>query len=210
MEAQLKKICFLNGSMRGKQSSSVKFLNEVSKKIDSNAFVKEFITVGAKGNNEKKLKVLIEADILVLSFPLYSYCLPGALIQFLEEFYQYNKQDPSPKQTVVYVIVNCAYADPKINAEAIRVVKNFCARVGFSFKLAISIGCGLAVLYTKSIDIKLHRAMEMMASDIMNPTILKKDILFLKPILPRIIMDTVRMRLDRNALEGKNIEKNKH
>jgi hypothetical protein len=204
MGTELKKICFLNGSLRGKQSSSIQFINELNTKLGDHGLKKEFISVRLKGYDHQLFKTISEADIFIIVFPLYSYCLPGSLIRLFEEYYEYCKTKQISREIPVYVIVNCGYVDPKINTEAIRVIKNFCLRVGFTLRFSIAIGCGPAVLYTKFIDIKLHSALKRMARDIKSPIIQKREIIFLRPLLPRIIMDTVRMHLDRNALNAKN------
>jgi len=207
MENTLKKICFINGSLRGKKSSSIKFINEVNYLLNGNEYEKVFVQAKARLSNgypDTVLKTIFEADIIVIAFPLYNYCLPGALTRLLEEYYECLETNTISKKSKVYAIVNCAYVDPKINDEAIRVIKNFCLRLDINWRFAISIACGPAVVLTKSIDIKLHRAFKKIVEDI--KTTLDDDLketIYIKPILPRIIMDSVRMQLDRNALKKK-------
>ena len=54
-----------------------------------------------------------------------------------------------------------------------------------------------------AIDFKYKRAIKEIAADIKNDGQGRKEDVFIKPILPRIIMDTVRTQLDRNALKRK-------
>ncbi len=206
----MKKICFINGSLMGKKSSSLVFLNDLQKLFPKSEYEKEFIAVKSKikeGYPEDAIKKIAAADAVLMAFPLYSYCLPGGLMRLLEEYYHYAKNNPYNKNARVYAIVNCGFVLPETNTEAIRVMKNFCQRLSINWRFAVAIGCGPAVIMTKFIDLKLRRTFKNILLDSRSDDLDQKDNVFIKPILPRIIMDTVRQHLDRNALKKMNKEK---
>jgi hypothetical protein len=199
-----RKICFINGSLRGKKSSSGKFLNEILRRLNDKDYEMAFTQVKArvgKGYPETTLNKISGSAILVFAFPLYNYCLPGALTRLLEEYYEYRKKHNISRVQKVYAMINCGYFEPGINDEAIRVMKNFCARLNLHWRLAISIGCGPVVALMKPVDFKLRRAFNKMAEDIIRASDDEIETLYIKPILPRIIMDSIRMQIDRNALK---------
>jgi multimeric flavodoxin WrbA len=201
----MKKICFINGSLRGKKASSLKIINEIDKRLDEKACKKEFITAKQKvddGYPKETLRKIADSDAIIIVFPLFCYCVPGALMRLLEEYYGYAMQgNRYNKKTVVYAVVNCAYVEPEINMEAIRVIKNFCARLGVEWRFAVAIGCGPVTLLTKFMDFKLKKAFRTVAKDIWENSHPADGNIFIKPVPPRIIMDTIRMQLDRNALK---------
>jgi len=207
MGNSLKKICFINGSLKGKKSSSIKFINEIEHLLSGTEYEKDFVQVKARfstGYIETVIKKISESDIIVIAFPLYTYCLPGALTMLLEEYYEHFKTNTNSSKQKVYAIVNCAYVEPKINDEAIRVVKNFCLRLNLNWRFAISIGGGPITALTKSIDIKLRTAFKKMAVDINTTSDDQiKATLYIKPIIPRIFLDSIRMQIDRNSLKKK-------
>ncbi|MEN6368409.1 MAG: hypothetical protein ABFD77_01765 [Thermotogota bacterium] len=201
--AGLLRVCLVNGSLRGPKASSNHFLACLERFLDPAKIEVAHLAVRAKlpnGYPEETLARLSAADAVVLAFPLFSYCLPGATIRLLEEWAHYADAHPAAKHTRVYVLVNCGYADPKVNDEAIHVVRNFCARLGLEWRFAIEIGCGPAVLMLAPIDLRLRRALQSMAADLQTTAPEAKDNVYLWPLLPRILMDTIRQSLDRKAL----------
>ena len=58
-----------------------------------------------------------------------------------------------------------------------------------------------SLIMTKFFDFKLKRAYKSIVTDIKSNDTGNKNNIFIKPIPPRIIMDTIRMQLDRNALK---------
>ncbi len=69
------------------------------------------------------------------------------------------------------------------------------------WRFAIAIGGGLAVQAMAFIDLRLRRAMRSIAADIQTGTCEPADDMLLKPILPPILMETVKEHLDRNSLK---------
>jgi hypothetical protein len=197
------RVCLVNGSLRGPKATSHRLLARLERLLDPAQVDVAHISVRAKlpnGYPEETAASLDSADAVVLAFPLFSYCLPGATIRLLEEWAHYTGAHPATRHTRVYVLVNCGYADPKVNAEAIRVVRNFCARLGLEWRFAIAIGCGPVVVMAAPVDLRLRRALKSMAADLQTAAPGARGDVLLWPLLPRILMETVRTSLDRRAL----------
>ncbi|MGE5423225.1 MAG: flavodoxin, partial [Ignavibacteriales bacterium] len=79
-----------------------------------------------KKTTESAFVTMAEADALVITFPLYFFCLPGMLQRFLQDYYQFHLQHhDASKLPRVYAVVNCGFPEASINAEAVRVIKSF-------------------------------------------------------------------------------------
>ncbi|MGA2478115.1 MAG: hypothetical protein ABSG63_05125 [Spirochaetia bacterium] len=197
-------VCLVNGSLRGLKASSFRFLSRVGKLLgDGNVDITR-ISVRAhlpNGYPEDTLAAVNSAETVVLAFPLFVYCLPGGFMRFLEEWARHASIHPAPRRTRVYAIVNSGSALPETNEEAIRVIKHFCSRLGLQWRFAIAIGGGMAVQAMAFMDLRLRKAMMSIAADIRAGSCEPVDNIPLKPLLPRILMDTVREYLDRNSLK---------
>ena len=201
----MKRICLINGSLRGKKASSLAFLEDVNRKLSDTEYKKTFLTVRArtKGNYpEDMLQSIAGADAIVIVFPLFSYGLPGALMRFLEDYYRYIQAGNGyNKNAKVYVIVNCGFPRPEINEEAIRgVIKNFCRRLSLNWRFAICIGSGPVVVATRKIpflDMKLKKAYAEIASDIQGGDRGKKNNYFIKPILPEPVILMIKNQFEK-------------
>jgi len=197
-------VCLVNGSLRGTKASSLNFLNRVNRFLAAAGTRAALVSIKANPSHsdlENMLEIVNSAYAIVFAFPLFAFCLPGGLMRFLEEWDRYAGVHQSPRRARVYVIVNCGFFLPETNREAIQVIRNFCTRLGLEWRFACSIGCGPAVLATAFIDVRLRKAMRGIAEDILAAASDPKDDLLLKPILPRIIIDAVRERLDRAFLK---------
>ena len=204
----MKKVLLINGSLGGKNSSSGAFLRLISSQIKEE-YEKEFISARIKpaGNYPTgAVAGMCCADAVIIAFPLYNYCVSGAMMALLEAYFSHVRLGGSySKDTKFYAVVNCGYVLPEINDEAIRVVKNFCLRVGVKWRFATAIACGPAVLKTGFFNLNLQKALKAMARDISAKAVGPAPDFYIKPILPRIIMDTVRKNLDREDLKRMKI-----
>ena len=124
----MKNICLINGSLRGKEASSLVFLNYIRGMLADTEFKVDIINVRAKVKEsylEENLKTISGSDAIIMVFPLFTYGIPGALMRLLEDFYHYAKGNDYNKVTKVYIVVNCGFPRPEIMGELIRVMKNF-------------------------------------------------------------------------------------
>jgi hypothetical protein len=207
----MKNICLVNGSLRGKKASSLQFLRDIDLRLPGTEYNKTILNVKAKVKEnypEDMLKRLADADAIIFVFPLHNYGLPGAFMRLLEDYYQYIKKGSTyNRDAKVYMIVNCGFARPTINGEAVRVMKNFCKRLALNWRLAICIGTGPFVVMTRKVpflDLKLKKAYAEIAADIKNGGHGVRDNYFIKPVVPEPILIKIKNYYER---KGQMIEK---
>lgn len=199
------RVCLVSGSLRGRKATSYRLLDRLNRFLNPSQVEVTRVLARARlaeSYPEEDLAALAGADAVVFAFPLFAYCLSGAAIRLLEEWARFAVNRPAAERARVYAIVNCASAMPEISAEAIRVVRNFCARLGLEWRFAVAIGGGPIAVMTAPIDLKLRRALRSIAADIQTgshepPT----DDLLIRPMLPKVLMNSVREYLDRKALK---------
>lgn len=201
----MKKLCLINGSLRGKKAASLEFLNALDRRLPEKEFNKTFVTVKAsvKDNySENILKSLASADAIIFVFPLYAYGLSGALMRLLEDYYQYIKTGKEhSKDTKVYVIVNSGFPRPeRVTEEALRVMQNFCRRLSLNWRFAICIGTGPIVALTQKVpflDLKLKKAYTEMASDIAGGDEEVRSNYLIRPIIPETIIAMIKRHFEK-------------
>lgn len=91
------RVCLVNGSLRGPKATSHRLLARLEGLLDPARVDIAHVSVRAKlpnGYPEETVASLHSADAVVLAFPLFSYCLPGAAIRLLEEWARYAKCPP--------------------------------------------------------------------------------------------------------------------
>lgn len=182
----MKKIVLIDASPKINEKSVSKYLTDiVAKHIDEGTAVKTCINIRqsfTKHEIQENYKILINADAVIIAFPLYIFCMPGILMRFLQNYYQFYlenaKQSTNPK---VYTIVNCGFPEPEIDLEAVRVISSFCRHINAHFRFGILIGCGGMLLgaegkpVMKRVVQKLNYAFSEISKDIQNTNIEKKD-----------------------------------
>jgi len=201
------RVCLVNGSLRGRHASSLRFLQDVARRISDASCHKT--TVMVLGNprrhyDAETLQVIAAADALVLVFPLYAYGLPGALMRLLEEFDSYVRAgNPHNMNARVYVVVNCAFPRPEATTgEAVRVVRNVCRRLSLNWRFAICIGTGPVVARTRRIpllDRTLKRAYAAVVADIGNALADPPADFFIHPVIPEPIIRRIKEHYEKKG-----------
>ncbi len=144
-----KHIVLVSASPKAKQDQSVS--DFIAKRGDTllNGEVIETHVINVRRALTRKetqdaYQTLMQADAIVMIFPLYFFCMPGMLTRFLQDFAADFPQ--TQKKTGVYAIVNCGFPEPDINLEALRVVERFTIQTGRSFCGGVMVGCGGMIL----------------------------------------------------------------
>ena len=216
----MKDVLLINGSPRGEKATSLVLLKNFEEHLGPKEFRTTTFSIGIKNDKPTPsyiLTALSKTDAVVFSFPLYAYTIPAAFTKFLEDFYFFRREQldngdygsglqrgkqkdggaepdlPADKTPKVYAFVNCGYAVPRVNREALQVMRHFCSRTEMKWRFGVAIGGGLIVAMTRNVPIvnaKLRRAYKQIAADIdgkKNPV----DF-FIKPVIPKSIM--IRMK----------------
>lgn len=200
----MKNICFVNGSLRGKQASSLEFLRDIESRLPDTAYVKKTIWVKARVKGSypaETLRDLATADALILVFPLYTYAIPGALMRLFEDYYSYVRAGGEyNREARVYAIVNCGFPRPVIFGECTRVLKNFCRRLSLNWRFAACISCGPVVVMTRRVpllDLKLKRAFAAIVSDLQGDGSAPRDDFLIRPVIPEPILLAWKRRVEK-------------
>jgi hypothetical protein len=202
----MKTACLLNGSLRGEKAASLAFLNVVAAKLHAAGVATERVSVQAGGggySSRETLGVMAGADAIVVAFPLFSYTLPGGLTAFLEDFSSAVGGGMQYKRGAkVFAIVNCGFPEPWIMKEAVRVVRNFCARLGLTYRFSIAIASGPVTALTMKAPLlnpRLKKAFAHIAQDIAGDETGPWEDVFLSPIIPKVIVLKVKEHYEKKA-----------
>lgn len=140
----MKNIILLNGSPRVNKSTSMKILSLLKNRLgaDFKASVVEAGKSILRKKQSQDYALMAKADAIVIAFPLYVYCMPGALTEFLVGYREYVNGTGKPAKQKIYAIINCGFPESRINAEAALVIKRFCKEIHASYRLSVLIGSG--------------------------------------------------------------------
>ena len=147
----MKNIVFINGSPKvGEPSTSRHLVDMALPHFDGANANKIIIDVQksmANHNTEKDFEAILNADAVIIAFPLYMFGLPGMLIKYLEDLHTFYMQKGLPdKDTRVYAIVNSGYPEPEVNLEAVNVIRSFCQHINAHFRFGVLVGGGPLLL----------------------------------------------------------------
>lgn len=143
-----KHLVLLVGSPKGKGGTSGSIGEYILGKLSSDITHESFHVgkvIRKKDAWNHLLSAVDNADIIILSFPLYWDSLPSHLIKGLELVREHNKKSPSKKKQKFYTIVNNGFPEPWHNEIAIEICRKFCSEMGFRWNGALNIGGGAAV-----------------------------------------------------------------
>ncbi len=145
-----------------------------------------------KGRTEQDFEIMLHADALVFIFPLYIFCLPGLLMRFMQDFYQYYTEHRKEAQRAkVYAVVNCGFPEPDINSEAVRVIQSFSEKINAFFRFGVLIGSGPMICETRNVPFmkrtlaKLNAAFTLMKTDVLNTVQHSADNILISVRFPR-------------------------
>jgi len=186
----MKKVVLVSASPKiNEHSVSKEFLEMTGNQINADLFSKTFIDVRKSISTHKQAEdfaTLSKADVIIISFPLYVFCMPGILTRFLVDYSNYYTVGPNNKSKVkVYAIVNCGFLEPEINLEAVRVIKSFCQHIKAEFRFGVLIGGGAMMFAAKNAPFmkksvqKLNDAFSSMAEDLKHEDSAKTDHIYI-------------------------------
>lgn len=140
----MQNIVLLNGSPRVSGSTSMKLLDVLKNRLDSDckATVIEANKSILHKNQLQDYTRMGKAKAIVIAFPLYVYCLPGALIEFLSGYSEYVNSIGKPAKQKIYAIINCGFPESGISNDAALVIKHFCKEIHAAYRFSILIGSG--------------------------------------------------------------------
>lgn len=166
------KIAILSASPKMSSDSVSRFMAETAAKHFADRGIETMridVRESMKSNScLQAFETMNEADALMFIFPLYIFCVPGLLMHFLQD-YAGSRIENNKK---IYAVVNCGFPDPKINAEALRVIRRFAAHTGNVYRFGTAFGSGGMIKgaqnapFVKKAMEAFHRAIDLMAEDL--------------------------------------------
>lgn len=138
----MKKVLSINGSPKGKRSTSYALLEYINKKIFSEE--KEIISLATfqKSGYREAIKKVKDSESIIIAFPLYVDCIPALLQDFMEKYNETCIRNRDGNIKNLYAVINCGFPEAGHNRSAMEIMKCFAARSGFKFRYGIGIGMG--------------------------------------------------------------------
>ena len=191
----MKNIVLISASPKiNERSVSKEFLEMAASEINPDVFNKTFIDVRKSISTHKvseAFEMLSKADVIIISFPLYVFCMPGILTRFLVDYHNYYLVSGNVRKTVkVYAIVNCGFPEPEINLEAARVIKSFCQHINAEYRFSVLIGGGPMMFaarkapFMKKAVQKLNDAFSSISADITQENFTKTESIYIGANFP--------------------------
>lgn len=118
---------------------------------------------------------MAQAEGILITFPLYFFCLPGILIRFLQDYAaELPKLEKTDAKQKIYCAVNCGFPEAGICDEAVKVIQSFSRQVGAEFRFGMMLGGGGMFLGAKDAPFMkramnaLHAGWDEMRNDILS------------------------------------------
>lgn len=132
-------VALITASPKKKYSTSGKMLEELKSLLPMEKQVAELYLTQAS-LDEDSLQMLVDAETLVFSFPLYVDGIPSHLLRFLREVEARCKDRSLHKS--VYTLINCGFYEGEQTENAMKILENWCTRCGFAFCGGLGVGAG--------------------------------------------------------------------
>ena len=199
------------GSPRGTRSASYVLGSELADGLRAHgASVDEVFAVKALADpaaTARALDVIADADLVVLSFPLYVHSLPAPLTRLLE--LAAMPRAGSSDQRALAVIVQCGFPETAQCSIAVDICRLFAKQTGMRWSGALAMGMGGAMSegfeHTPGGGARQKRALGAAASALAASSSIPQAVIadFAKPMLPRwlyLLFGNIgwRMQMRRN------------
>ena len=172
-----KQAVIISASPKAQEESTSSFLADLCAKVfraaGFSAFRVDVRKAMLRGSTETDYRAMLEADALILAFPLYIFCLPGILMRFLQDYLDFCRAAGRyHSATSVYCVVNCGFPEAAVCREALQVVNSFCRTVGAKYRFGLAVGAGGMIISTwdapfmKKATRRINAAFKSMAADI--------------------------------------------
>lgn len=195
----MNKIYIINGSPKAtKTSNSQYFIDELTKLLDlNNTEIKQASSINF--SKEQVYPELLKSDIIIFAAPLYIDCLHASLLTFIIDLEKYIKANNISNINLpkVYVIFNCGFFEGHQNRIALDIIRNFCNKIGFTWRFGVGIGAGEFMGGSKDIPlnskpkIDTYNAFMEIKKDIENNSTESKSNIFTSPKMPRFLFQLV-------------------
>lgn len=188
----MSKIVALIGSPKSKKSSSSAIAFRISDTLHKYITQYRALDIVNSPNKDDIVNDILQAETLLIIFPLYVDSLPGSLLETMVDLERtlLNSTKSLPK---VYAICNCGFYDAEQTATALEIIENYCNKTGLAWQYGIGIGCGGMIAEEPSnIEApgplgEVFKALSKLCKDITQGNTVKKENIFVKASIPRFI-----------------------
>lgn len=170
-----KKALILVGSPRVNKSTSESIGNYLSEGLINKGYECSSLHIISKLKNDVEglLQQVNDADMLIITFPLYIDCLPSPLIKAMELINQNRKGKENSKKQCLIAIVNNGFPEASQNETSLKICEIFAKNSGFQWLGGIPLGGGGAIngnpitkgSMTKNIALALDMTIEAIVND---------------------------------------------
>lgn len=144
-----KNAVLLVGSPKGENSTSASIGNYLLHKLEEMGVSAESAFVHRSVNRQEKKKELLSmvdnADLIILTFPLYVDSLPAPVIKAMELINEERALSKSPKNQGFVAISNCGFPEAFQIDIALEICRIFAKDSGFEWKGGLAFGGGGAI-----------------------------------------------------------------
>ncbi|MHA2392687.1 MAG: NAD(P)H-dependent oxidoreductase [Promethearchaeota archaeon] len=144
-----KNVLLLVGSPRGEKSTSASLGIYLVSKLEEYGMTSEIGFIHRLVNRDKKIQELFRmvenADLIILSFPLYVDSLPAPVIKAMELINEERDRSKGKKTHSIIAICNNGFPEASQNKTALQICRIFARDCGFKWKGGIALGGGGAI-----------------------------------------------------------------
>ncbi len=144
-----KKVLLLIGSPKGENSTSASLGNYLISKLEEFGMKTEKAFIHRLVYREEKIQNLFRmidnADLIILTFPLYVDSLPAPVIKAMELIKEEKDKLKSQKSQNFIAICNSGFPEPSQSTVALQICRIFSKDCGFVWKGGVALGGGAAI-----------------------------------------------------------------
>jgi Flavodoxin-like fold. len=186
----MRQIIAINGSPKAKDSVSGFLIEQLEDIMNVKFDVYQSTQLIRQENVIKTVTEFLNADVLIIVFPLYVDSLPAPLIQLLSLLETAAKSGANQRPKV-YAICNCGFYEADHNRLSLRMLSSFASRCNLRWGYGIGIGCGGFINpknknWSKGPAANVYSALCTMGQSIINGTEDTLDV-FVTPTIPRFL-----------------------
>jgi multimeric flavodoxin WrbA len=199
MSSDGKRVLLLVGSPKAAGESASEALGAyVIEKMDQRGWNSETIFIRTSLQSDKGRAMLLEAvenaDLIILSFPLYVDSLPAPVIEAMELIFMHGLE----KEARFAVIANCGFPEAQHNNLALAICRRFAKAAGMEWVGGLALGMGGALSgkpledqggMVRSVVKSLNLAVEALANDESIPD--EAIGLMARPLIPAWMYTTI-------------------
>ena len=181
----MNRVIIINGSPKKKDSTSGRLIealeNIMGRKLEKYHALSLL--------HEENYTNIMQADTIVVVFPLYVDALPSHLLRLLLRLEAYKKTLPYKPR--LFAVCVCGFSEGSQTRTALHIMRNFAGRAGFHWRYGVGIGGGGVVAGVKNMvkgpGADIHTALCRLAGDIEKKGEETSEDVFVEPKMPKFL-----------------------